>query len=67
MINNNPKQIKRVFYRDIIALSIILVSIAPTCFVFDNYTIGQDCIIWITLTLIILLCFVRIYTQRNWK
>lgn len=67
MINNNPKQNKRVFYREIIALGIILISIAPTCFVFDNYTIGIDCAIWSMLTLIVILCFIRIYLQRNWE
>lgn len=52
MQNNNLIKQKRVFFREAIAIGIILLAIAPICFVYDNLRFDFDCIIWTLLTLI---------------
>lgn len=66
-MNNDPRNSKRAFIREIIALGIISISIAPYCFVVDKLTIGFTCAAWLILNLIIVLCHISIYWQRSWN
>lgn len=65
-IFQSPRNSKRVFVRQIITSVIVLIAIFPMHFINDNQKLGMNCLAWLILVCIFLLCDIGIYLQRRW-
>lgn len=66
-INNNPRNSKHVFLREVVTFPLVGAIFGINSFEFDGYKIGLCCLATILANVALCILFYIIYTERSWK